>query len=302
MTKRDDCSLTPEQIKLVRRHADRLLREAGAYDQFPTPVNTIVRAAELSVEREVSLDHGFLARMYRTVAGPIKRAIDKVLGLFDSRDGVIYLDQSAHPHKKTFLKLHETGHGYLPHQRKTFVFIEESNSTLDPDVREEFDREANVFASEVLFQLDKFTADAADCPFGIATPVELSKRFGASCYSAIRRYVTTHYRACAVLVLNKLVYEVGTGYATTLRRAFQSPSFTTQFGLANWPEAYGPTDLLTTVIATSQGFSHPTGVLVRDLNDETRRCVVESFNSSYQVFVFIYPESELRRSPLVVAV
>jgi Zn-dependent peptidase ImmA (M78 family) len=294
--------LTPDQLKLVRRHADRLLRDAGAYGRFPTPVNAIIQAAELSVEREVSLDQRFLSRMYRTVSGPIMRAIDKVLGLFDSRDRTIYLDHSVHPQKKTFLKLHETGHGYLPHQRKTFAFIEESNATLDPDVREVFDREANVFASEVLFQLDKFTKDAADCEFGITTPVELSKRFGASCYAAIRRYVTTNRRACAVLVLNKLVYEVGSGYGTTLRRAFQSPSFTAQFGATDWPESYGPTDVLTTIIATSQGFSHPTGVLVRDLNDDTRRCVVESFNSSYQVFVFIYPESELKRSLLHVAV
>lgn len=302
MKKPDDCSLTPNQLKAIRKHADRLLREAGAHGRFPTPVDELIQAARLFVEREVSLDTSFLSRVYHRVTDPIKHAVEKVLGLFDSRDRTIYLDHTVHPNKKTFLKLHETGHGYLPHQRETFAFIEESNATLDPDVRDEFDREANVFACEVLFQLDRFTKEAADCEFGIATPVDLSKRFGASCYAAIRRYVTTNRRACAVLVLNKPAYEVGDGWATTLRRSFESPGFTAQFGKAAWPDSYGPEDVLTSIIAMSQGFSSPSLVLLRDLNSDTQRCVVESFNSSYQVFVFLYPESELRRSPIQIAV
>lgn len=300
MKKPDDCSLTPEQLKVIRKHADRILREAGAHGRFPTPVDELIEAAKLSVEQEVSLDGSFLRRMYHRVTDPIKHAVDKILGLFDSRQRTIYLDHTAHPSKKVFLKLHETGHGYLPHQRKMFAFIEESNATIDADVRDEFDREANVFASEVLFQLSRFTEDAADCEFGIATPVELSKRFGASCYAAIRRYVATNRRACAVLVLNKPAYEVGNGWSATLRRAFQSADFTIQFGQATWPDSYRPEDVLTSVIATHQGFSSPQVVLLRDLNNDTRRCVVESFNSSYQVFVFLYPESELKRSPIQV--
>jgi hypothetical protein len=302
MKKPDDCGLTPHQLKTIRIHADRLLRAAGAHGCFPTPVDELIEAAKISVEQEVSLDGSFLRRMYHRVSDPIKHAVEKVFGLFDSQDRTIYLDHSVHPSKKTFLKLHETAHGYIPYQQKTFALIEESNATLDPDVRDEFDREANVFASEVLFQLDRFTKAAADCEFGIATPVDLSKRFGASCYAAIRRYVTTHHRACAVLVLNKPAYEVGNGWTTTLRRAFQSADFTTQFGEATWPDAYGPEDVLTSVIATYQGFASPHVVLLRDLNNDTRRCVIESFNSSYQVFVFLYPETELRRASIKVTV
>jgi hypothetical protein len=77
------------------------------------------------------------------VRAPIKLALEKVLGLLDARDRTIYLDQSVHEKKKPFLTLHETGHNYLPWQRDLFAIPEDGESSLDPEVREQFEREAN---------------------------------------------------------------------------------------------------------------------------------------------------------------
>ena len=65
--KRDDCTLSPADLENVRRHADKLLREADAIGRLPTPVADLVAAGELEVARDVSLDQGFLGRLYRKV-------------------------------------------------------------------------------------------------------------------------------------------------------------------------------------------------------------------------------------------
>ena len=44
----------------------------------------------------------------------------------------------------------------MPWQKDLYAVIEDSKNSLDPALADLFDREANVFASEVLFQLDGF--------------------------------------------------------------------------------------------------------------------------------------------------
>ena len=137
-------------------------------------------AARLEVARDVSLDQGFLGRLYRKVTAPIRRAIDKVLGLLDLRDWTIYLDQTVHKNKEPFLCLHETGHEFLPGSGTRCC--EHGQQTFDPEVQDHFEREANVFAREVLFQLGRFEEEVRDCPFGLRTPLDLAKRgTGSSC-------------------------------------------------------------------------------------------------------------------------
>lgn len=291
--KPDDSTLSPADLKNVRRHAERLLRCGGVNGRLPTPVPDLVAAARLDVARDVSLDQGFLRRLYRKITAPIRRAIDKVLGLLDRRDRTIYLDQTLHKNKEPFLCLHETGHEFLPWQRDTFLLLEDCQQTLDPEVQDQFEREANVFACEVLFQIDRFERDACDCAFGLRTPLDLAKRYGASCYATVRRYVSTNCRACAVLILDPPVYEVGRGYTAGLRRMVQSPSFTARFGRLSWPSQCRPGDLLHSFLPLERRFTRPSPCIIRNVNGEDERCVVEAFNSSYQIFILVCPESEL---------
>ena len=110
----------------------------------------------------------------------------------------------------------------------TYVILQDTKASLDPDVKDQFEREANCFASEVLFQLDLFTKEAADCTFGIKTPIELAKRYGSSVYSAIRRYVMTHDHPCAVAVFNRP--ERSDKTTLVLRRWIPSGKFVRRFG------------------------------------------------------------------------
>ncbi len=95
---------------------------------------------------------------------------------------LICLDLSVAEAKQRFVSLHETGHGYLPWQRDLYALLEDGDSALDPEAEEDFERQANVFASEVLFQLDSFGTEARSCAFTIKTPISFCDKvrsFGA---------------------------------------------------------------------------------------------------------------------------
>jgi hypothetical protein len=63
--------------------------------------------------------------------------------------------------------LHEAGHGTLPHQSKVYALIHDCEKTLDAEITDLFEREANVFASEALFQGEIFAKEAQQLHFGI---------------------------------------------------------------------------------------------------------------------------------------
>lgn len=201
--KLDDATLDLATEKQVRKYADLLLKKGGAYGRFPTPVSDLVEAAELEIARENVLDKVFLGGLYRSLPNSLKltdrlkSALGKVMGLLDRRDRTVHIDKDLHPKKVVFLSIHEVGHDFLPWQRKTFDILEDSDSELDPETRDKYEREANCFSSDVLFQLDTFAKEAADSKFSIYTPLTLSKRYGASFYATARRYVATSGQACA---------------------------------------------------------------------------------------------------------
>ena len=245
MRRPDDCSLTPGQRLKVRKEAERALREAGALGVFPTPMDRIMAVARVQEVKEDVLNLGFLAKLRSKVersGQAIKHAVTVVLGLFHASDGLVFLNQGLMIVKKRFIGFHEAAHGFLPWQRPMYALVEDCEKALDGATAELFDREANLFASEVLFQLDTFHEMASSEVFEIWTPVRLASRFNASNYAAIRQYVSKNHRACAVIVLNMPELAPGDGFKATLRRPIQSHRFTELFGNYPWKDTYTPDD------------------------------------------------------------
>lgn len=295
--KKDDCQLSPGEHDYVRRYAHLLLKQAGAYDRFPTPVADLVAAAKLEIDKDNRLDSSFLGRLYKSIREPVrwaefqvKKALDKVQGLLWREERRILLDSELYPSRRTFVTLHEIGHDFLPDQRTTFAFLEDSDAELDPETKDLFERQASVFASEVLFQLDRFDKEALDCAFGLNTPIGLSKRYGASVYASARRYVASSPKPCALVVYNQPVTEVGVGITMELRRAFCSPSFAKRFGAQSWPAKSLPGQFFVDSIPRRQ-FGRPKSCVLTNLNGVAEDCIAEAFNSTYQVFFLIYPTS-----------
>ena len=289
MVRPDDCTLSTRQQRLIRKHARQALESAEAFGVYPTPIDKIMEAAKVRVAEEDLSDEGFIKAMAKAAGGTLKRALDKVLGVFHVAARLIYLDKAVFAAKLPFLKMHEMAHAVLPWQKDIYAVTEDCSKTLAPEIADEFEKEANVFATEVVFQLDAFTEEAADHETGILVPVRLKTRYGSSIYSAVRRYVSTHHKACLVLVLEPPQLHEDLGFTCDLRRVVASKSFEEKFGQLNWPEYFSPDDEIGAAVPVGgKKMSMHRRVTLVDRNGNQNKCVAEAFTNSYQVFVLIH--------------
>jgi hypothetical protein len=202
---------------------------------------------------------------------------------------LIFVDRTLMAVRQRFVRLHESAHGFLPWQRPMYALVEDSKHALDPDTADLFDREANTFASEVLFQLDTFRDLAEEQPFDILTPVGLAKKFNASIYAAIRQYVSKNHRICAVVVLNMPVLDTDVGFRATLRRVVMSDTFKAVFGGRRWAEVYTPDDDIGRLVPVhGRRISGRRQLGLTDADGTLHDCIAESFTTGQQVFVLIH--------------
>jgi len=285
----------------VTRYARMLLKHANISDQLPTPVDDIVTCANLVVSQDITLSEKHTDFFTRSL-GILKSALEKVIGMVDLREDIIYLDTTLLPQKRTFIKLHETGHKVLPWQRQTYLYLDDE-TTLAPDVHEHFEREANCFAADVLFQIDRFDQDAHDLPLAIKSPLTLSKRYGASAHAAIRRYVERSKHACAVLIIERLP-ELGTeGPLLRIKKVIQSTKFVHKFEQVKWPVLINMDWPFTELILRRCRFFEDGEIVLNDRDNNPIRCHFHIFDNSYNVFVFIYPFTEqVRHSKKIIVV
>lgn len=293
--KTDDCTLNEHDRKIIRKQADLLLKKAGAYGRFPTPIDDIVRAAELEVEKEFAFDEEGLGELYRSLPNDqklntevLKKAIGKVEGILHREEKKIFLDPAVHKSRQKFLTLHEVGHHDMPWQKNTFRILEDSRTELDEDTRDQFEREANCFASDVWFQLDTFRSDARDCEFGIGPPIKLlTKRYGTSCYSTLRRYVNDCGRASALVVCD---FNANSSSSLSVRRTLLSSEFEQHFGSFSLPNHLEPESFFCRNIPANK-FRSPTPWMLERQGQRSVACLVEAYNSTKNIFFLVYPVS-----------
>lgn len=293
MTRPDDSLLAPHELATVQKHADRLLREAAAIGRFPTPIADLLAAAKLTVVDDEVLDENFLQQFIsktraglKVGLGIIKSALSKVWGLLDPCDGLVVIDKNTPKLKVPFIKLHEAGHNRLPHQQKAYRLMQDCKDTLDPDVTDLFEREANVFASELLFQGEVFSDEAHGQSFSIKVPMGLADKFGASRYSAFRRYVSTSPRACCVVILETPTTDSDGDRSAEVRRVIMSRSFEQLYdGRVLCATVTGRHPLVSVIPAKRMTFNRE--IVLKDLNGDDRLCLAEALDTKYHVLVLI---------------
>jgi hypothetical protein len=294
----DDSFLDPHQLATVQQHADRLLKEAGAYGVFPTPIKDILAAAKLTVVEDEFLDDGMLRRFAaKAKAGlaTIKSALSKVLGLFEAHDRLVVIDKDVPKIRKPFVKLHEAGHGTLPHQSTIYQLIHDCENTLDPDITDLFEREANVFASETLFQGERFAEEAHSRAFNIKVPMKLATKFGGSNYSTFRRYVVTNPHACCVVVLEPVVLDAQGGFRAQVRRVIVSKTFHTMYDGPKLFPLITAAHPIALAVPIGRKMTYPREVVLVDRNNDQRRCMVEAFDTTHNIFVLIRDHGPVSR-------
>ncbi len=301
MTRPDDSVLEAHQLITVQRCADRLLREASALGRFPTAIDDLLAAAKVTVVDDEVLNESVLRQfMHKAKAGiaTIKSALSKVLGLFESHDRLVVIDKDAPKPKIPFIKLHEVGHGTMPHQSNAYRLIHDCEKTLDADTADLFEREANVFASEVLFQGEVFSREAAEHIFSIKAPIALAKKFGASNYSAFRRYVTTNLVACCVVSLENIRQSP---LIADVRRVVMSKSFNAIFdGKILSTIVTGSHPLVPVIPGYGKRMTFDKVIILRDRNREERVCVAGAFNTGHNTLVLIRDSGRHTRTGIVV--
>ena len=128
MTRPDDSTLDPDDLRAVEEQAHRLLDRADAWDRYPIPVNDILLAAKVRLAPTSAFDAeaivSYLKGKATATRARIKSAMSKVFGLYDADEALIHIDSTVVKAKQTFLKLHETGHHDIPWHRKIFRFFQ----------------------------------------------------------------------------------------------------------------------------------------------------------------------------------
>lgn len=302
--KPDDSSLDPADLVIVEGRAKLFLERADAWGVFPTPVDQLMSAANLTVAPKSAFDPAafleFVKRKTQQATETLKRALSKVLGLYDANDSIVHIDFGVGVSKQTFLKLHEAGHHEMPTHKKVFKLFQDCEQTLAPEIADKFEREANNFARFVLFQGNSFRDRAADLPLGVKVPMRLAKHFGSSVYAAAREYARTHHASCVVYVLNPVELGVKGGFVATVRRIEPSPSFRHQFGCPS-DLLIDQTHALASLIPIGRRMTAPRDFAFADRNGARHICIGEAFDTKHNILLLIYPQDALPNSILIPA-
>ena len=179
-----------------------------------------------------------------------------------------------------------------------FRIFQDCKRTLEPEVADQFEREANNYARFVLFKGNTFAKQAADCPFEIKTPIRLARTFGASIYASTREFARTSHRACVVFVLDPMENIEGSGFRAPVRRIEPSPAFLAQFGRPT-VDAVTPDHFLWQVLPVGRRMTKPVSLPITDINGEQHECVAEAFDTTYNILILLYPERALTTKRVV---
>lgn len=280
-----------ESAEEINSHADRLLRAADAYGRFPTPVEDIIRVAELTESDEYVLDESLIKKAPVYLRGLLRSARQKIQGLVDRRARVVHISPSIeHQGKKRFVMLHETIHHVLPHQQD--LLYADDNETLSRMTNRLFEQEANKGAAELLFQREHYSHDAADLEISIAAVWELANRYGSSFHAALHRYAEVHPGIVAAIVLERT--PLSSLPMTWRRKEFMSTKrWNQRFGQPTWPVVMQSVQYPFLAVLD---FPEIDDTSFRNLAGETVVVKISACQTPYNSFVLLWlPTRRLRR-------
>lgn len=269
-----------------------ILKSSKTLNVFPTPVDKIIEYAGLSVRSETNLssvDDSFLTQFSEVTLAALK----KIRGILDRQEKVIYLDLDQLESRQSFVKLHEVGHNVLPWQDKTLYYLDD-DSTLDEDIKEQFEAEANYFASASLFQLNRFSEELIKLPLSLESSMDLAKYFGASIHATLRRYVEFSPNRCSLLVLEDIT-KYGIQPKCTVRNYFQSAAFSNEFGEITWNKELGYKWLFVQDYYFGKKYKK-NGRISLETQNGSVVFQYHFFDNNYNAFVLFFPLGEEQKS------
>lgn len=283
--------------KDIEKVSFELLKDSKALDIFPTPVDKIIQHSELIINNKVDLskiDKNFFD-FIKEKAGDgfrlLQQGLENIRGAYDRTEKTIYLSDIKNNGRKNFVKLHETGHGVLSWQNE-FVAAFDNSQTLNPDFEDQFEQEANYFASITLFQQNRFDREMNKLEFGLKGVVALSSKFGASVHASFRNYIFKTKKRCILLILDPIQIEKINQPICSKRNLFYSKSFIENFGKVSFPDKFGCTWDFIRIYLTKARFFTNGEIQITSNNKENIECNYHLFKNGFNAFVLIFPKGE----------
>lgn len=180
--------------------AEQILQNAGVTGMLPTPIDKLLEAEKITCVANLDhLEESFLSGLRKKTRQGFRLAIQKVRGIADLREQVVYVGTNANGYngRTRFVQGHELGHQVLPWHHVDLAYFDD-NESLSPRVQDEFEREANLFSAEVIFQGDRFREIALDYQASLDAIFTLADMHGASRQATLWRYVEAQDEKIAV--------------------------------------------------------------------------------------------------------
>jgi len=173
----------------------RLLLKAAEVKKPPTPREDIIACAKMVEAGEMALDD-FRGSLLKAGLGRLitrfnlSELWNKVRGLFRYDDRVFYVDPRQHRHKQIQTTYHEAYHAIDPaHKKLSHLIHVDTEETLALWAKRKMEREANLGASLIRFQVDRLQRESRDLPTSMESICYLAERFDASIHGTLRHYV-----------------------------------------------------------------------------------------------------------------
>lgn len=275
-------------INEIKSHVRNLLNAAGVRNTLPTPKSDILKCAKLVECGLLDLEDykdNWTQAQWRSIKKILTGSLDKVKGFLHFQSGLVYVDPQTHQASIPFITYHEVMHKILPSHKILQNPHYDTQYTLDPKFAQDLEREANIGASLIMFQVDRFANEAHDMPLSIESALSLAKRYGASCHASLRHYVEVSHHACVLLILKQLK-DINEGYE--LWYSVESVKFRGKFGAMQWPTFYTDGEIFDFMSTSPAGISKSTIVLVDQFGFDVQ-CTMEVFPTPYNTFMLCFP-------------
>lgn len=174
---------------------ETLLVETGTAGGLPTNERKLLKFLGLEqLSFDFAAELGFL-KVPETPSGELRAALH--LG-----ERVVATQSGLGDKRTRFSIFHEIAHCVLPEHRSR-IFVD-TDQTLSFWTKLRFEREANQFAADLLFQGNRFSEQAVGLDTSLATIIDIAPLYGASFEAAFRRYAESHVVPCALIVYDKV--------------------------------------------------------------------------------------------------
>jgi Zn-dependent peptidase ImmA (M78 family) len=168
-----------------------LLRRIGARGVLPTPIDQVYEFSKIECLTFGEDELKRWERMRESARNVVRSMFQKLRGFGDLREKVVFVADDPSIVRDRFVKGHELGHQLIPWHRVRPKYLDD-NHTLGPATRLLFEREANFFAAELLFQADLFSSRARDYTPSLDAVFALADAHRASRQATLWRFAEVH--------------------------------------------------------------------------------------------------------------